>query len=38
MSISTELGKRIAALRFEDLPEKALESAKIAILTIAAIH
>ena len=32
MSISTELGKRIVALRFEDLPEKALESAKIAIL------
>lgn len=32
MSISAELGKRIVALRFEDLPEKALESAKIAIL------
>jgi 2-methylcitrate dehydratase PrpD len=32
MSISAELGKRIVALQFEDLPEKALESAKIAIL------
>lgn len=32
MNVSTELGKRITALRFEDLPEKAIQSAKIAIL------
>ena len=32
MSISAELGKRIAALRFEDIPENALHCAKMAIL------
>jgi len=32
MSLSKELGKRILALQYEDLPQKAVNSAKIAIL------
>ena len=32
MSISVELAKRIAALHYEDLPEAAVDSAKMAIL------
>ena len=32
MSIATELAKRIVALRYEDLPEAAIDTAKMAIL------
>lgn len=32
MSISTELAKRIVSLQFEDLPEKAVSSAQMAIM------
>ena len=32
MSISKELGRRILSLRYEDLPESAVNSAKMAIL------